>query len=51
MTVAFLVAADQESEMERVIEDLARAWEGRIEVQLSGPMAAYDFAGTAKPED
>ena len=50
MTVAFLVAAAKESEMERVIEDLARAWEGRIEVQLSGPMAAYDFAGTAKLE-
>jgi hypothetical protein len=23
---------------------LAREWEGRIEVQLLGPMAAYDFA-------
>jgi Gas vesicle synthesis protein GvpL/GvpF/Lsr2 len=44
--VAFLVAADQESDVERVIEDLARDWEGRIEVQLLGPMAAYDFAGT-----
>ena len=48
--VAFLVAADQESDVERVIEDLARDWEGRIEVQLLGPMAAYDFVGTAKPE-
>jgi|GEM_PF-495612 hypothetical protein len=42
--VAFLVAADQESEVERVIEDLARDWQGRIEVQLLGPIAAYDFA-------
>jgi hypothetical protein len=41
--VAFLVAIDKESEVERVIEDLAREWEGRIEVQLLGPMAAYDF--------
>ena len=48
--VAFLVAADQESEMEQVIEDLARDWEGRVDVQLLGPMAAYDFAGPAKPE-
>jgi hypothetical protein len=48
--VAFLVAADQESEMEQAIEDLARDWEGRVEVQLLGPMAAYDFAGPAKPE-
>ena len=43
--VAFLVAIDEESEVERVIEDLARQWEGRIEVQLLGPMAAYDFVG------
>jgi hypothetical protein len=48
--VAFLVAADQESEMEQVIEDLARDWEGRVDVQLLGPMAAYDFAAPAKPE-
>jgi gas vesicle protein GvpL/GvpF/Lsr2 protein len=48
--VAFLVAADEEGEVERVIEDLAREWAGWIEVQLLGPMAAYDFVGTAKPE-
>ena len=47
---AFLVPVDQEPEVERVIEDLAREWEGRIDVQLLGPMAAYDFAGTAQPE-
>lgn len=48
--VAFLVEADRESDVERVIEDLARDWEGRIEVQLLGPMAAYDFVATTKPE-
>ncbi len=48
--VAFLVAVDKEREMERVIEDLAHEWEGRIDVQLLGPMAAYDFAGTEQPE-
>lgn len=48
--VAFLVPVDQEPEVERVIEDLAREWEGRIDVQLLGPMAAYDFAGTAQQE-
>jgi hypothetical protein len=47
--VAFLVAVGQEREVERVIENLAREWEGRIDVQLLGPMAAYDFAGTAQP--
>jgi gas vesicle protein GvpL/GvpF/Lsr2 protein len=48
--VAFLVAVDQEPEVERVIEDLAHEWEGRIDVQLLGPMAAYDFAGTVQSE-
>ncbi len=48
--VAFLLAVDQEPEAERVIEDLAHEWEGRIDVQLLGPMAAYDFAGTAQSE-
>jgi hypothetical protein len=48
--VAFLVAVDQEPEVEQVIEDLAHEWEGRIDVQLLGPMAAYDFARTAQPE-
>ena len=48
--VAFLVPVDQEPEVERVIEDLAREWEGRIDVQLLGPMAAYDFAGAVQPE-
>jgi hypothetical protein len=48
--VAFLVAVDHEREVERVIEDLAREWEGRIDVQLLGPMAAYDFAEAAQPD-
>lgn len=47
--VAFLVAVDEEGEVDRVMEELAREWEGRIDVQLLGPMAAYDFTGTAQP--
>lgn len=50
VNVAFLVDADEEREMERVVEELASEWEGRIELQLLGPMAAYDFTGTAQPE-
>jgi hypothetical protein len=49
--VAFLVAVNRESEVEQVIEDLAREWEGRIDVQLLGPMAAYDFAETDAGQD
>jgi Gas vesicle synthesis protein GvpL/GvpF/Lsr2 len=48
--VAFLVPMNQEREVERIIKDLAREWEGRIDVQLLGPMAAYDFSGTEQPE-
>src|SRR5215467_5069397 len=44
--VAFLVDVDQEREVERVVEDLAREWEGRIDVRLLGPVAAYDFVMT-----
>jgi hypothetical protein len=47
--VAFLLDAGQQTNVERMVEDLAREWEGRIEVQLLGPMAAYDFAESAKP--
>jgi hypothetical protein len=44
------VETDEESEMEQAIEDLARGWEGRIDVRLHGPMAAYDFVGSVLPE-
>lgn len=46
--VAFLVDIDQRHEVERVIEDLAREWDGRIQLHLLGPMAAYDFVATIK---
>jgi len=46
--VAFLIPAGKEEEAEQVIDELAREWEGRIEIQLLGPMAAYDFVDTGK---
>lgn len=48
--VAFLVDAGQRRGMQQMIEDQARAWEGRIELRLLGPMAAYDFVGTTPPQ-
>ena len=48
--VVFPLDAGQQSDVARVVEDLAREWEGRIEVQLLGPMAAYDFAESATAE-
>lgn len=47
--VAFLVDEGQEEGMEKAIEGLAGNWEGRVELRLMGPMAAYDFAGTTEP--
>lgn len=46
--VAFLMDASQEGEAARVIENLAREWEGRIELELLGPTAAYDFVKNGK---
>jgi Gas vesicle synthesis protein GvpL/GvpF len=47
--VAFLVEAGQEQDMEKAVEDLAGEWEGRVELRVLGPMAAYDFVGTTQP--
>ncbi|MBV9096105.1 MAG: GvpL/GvpF family gas vesicle protein, partial [Streptosporangiaceae bacterium] len=44
--MAFLVEADKQDEVQRVVDDLAEKWEGRVELRLLGPMAAYDFVGT-----
>ena len=35
--------------MEKAVEDLTRQWEGRVELGVLGPMAAYDFVGTTQP--
>jgi hypothetical protein len=47
--VAFLVRVGQEKEIERVVKDLGAEWEGRVELRLLGPMAAYDFIGATEP--
>jgi hypothetical protein len=47
---AILAAVDKERDLERALKDLAREWEGRIDVKLLGPTAAYDFTGTGQPE-
>lgn len=47
--VAFLAEIDKEAELERALEKLARDWEGRIELRLLGPLAAYDFVGADQP--
>ena len=46
---AFLVETGAAEGLEHAVERLARDWDGRIQLRLIGPMAAYDFTGTAAP--
>jgi hypothetical protein len=41
--VVLLVELEREDELENVLEELAREWDGRVTVRLRGPMAPYDF--------
>lgn len=45
----FLVDLDVARDLEKAVDRLARDWDGRIELQLRGPLAAYDFVGTTTP--
>ena len=47
--VALLVAIGKENRIRQAVQDLARNWEGRIELRLLGPMAPYDFVATLPP--
>jgi Gas vesicle synthesis protein GvpL/GvpF len=47
--VAFLVELDSADALEEAVDELTREWDGRIELRLMGPMAAYDFVGTTTP--
>ena len=44
--VTFLIEDDKAGELERVVRDLSDRWQGRVELTVRGPMAAYDFAGS-----
>jgi gas vesicle protein GvpL/GvpF len=46
---AFLVETDKTPDLERALGKLARDWDGLVQLQLIGPVAAYDFVGTAPP--
>ncbi|HEY6495478.1 MAG TPA: GvpL/GvpF family gas vesicle protein [Trebonia sp.] len=42
---AFLVEADKVEALRQAVEELARSWQDRVDLQLVGPLAAYDFVG------
>ena len=37
---------DDEADLQDVVDDLTREWNGRVQVRLLGPLAAYDFVVT-----
>lgn len=45
--VAFLLDEEQASRQEEIVAALADHWDGRVQLRVLGPMAAYDFVGTA----
>ena len=47
--VALLLDDDRADKLDEVIKDLSGRWEGRVELWVLGPMAAYDFVGTTDP--
>lgn len=47
--IALLVESSAEQDLEQAVQRLADDWDGRVELRLIGPMAAYDFVGTTNP--
>ncbi|MFI7229555.1 GvpL/GvpF family gas vesicle protein [Nonomuraea angiospora] len=41
--LALLVESDRRGELEKAVAEYARLWAGRIELELHGPLAPYDF--------
>jgi Gas vesicle synthesis protein GvpL/GvpF len=46
---ALLIESSAAQDLEQAVQRLADDWDGRVELRLIGPMAAYDFVGTADP--
>jgi Gas vesicle synthesis protein GvpL/GvpF len=47
--VAFLLEQGREGELQQVVDGLAADWDGRVDLRVVGPMAAYDFAVSSVP--
>ncbi|MDX6416617.1 MAG: hypothetical protein QOG28_1237 [Trebonia sp.] len=46
---AFLVETGKAEALRHVVERLAGEWQDRVDLQLMGPLAAYDFVGNSAP--
>jgi Gas vesicle synthesis protein GvpL/GvpF len=47
--VAFLVETGRAEALRQAVEQLAEQWGDRISLELTGPLAAYDFVGSRAP--
>ncbi|MGO4618180.1 GvpL/GvpF family gas vesicle protein [Nocardia sp. 2YAB30] len=47
--VAVLIELSRQGELEEALGRLAEEWDGRVEISLLGPMAAYDFVMKREP--
>ncbi|MEU7831520.1 GvpL/GvpF family gas vesicle protein [Nonomuraea sp. NPDC049129] len=48
--VAVLMETDRQEELERVVNEFADRWSGRVEMRILGPLAPYDFI-TARTQE
>lgn len=48
--IAVLVELARQQELEETLRRLGEEWDGRVELNLLGPMAAYDFVTKRTPE-
>jgi Gas vesicle synthesis protein GvpL/GvpF len=46
---ALLAETSAEQDLEQAVQRVAGDWDGRVELRLIGPMAAYDFISTVSP--
>lgn len=44
--IACLGETEKQGELEKAVEELAKEWEGRVNLRLLGPLAPYDFVVT-----
>lgn len=48
--LAVLIDLSRRGELEKTLSELSEQWDGRIQLGLLGPMAAYDFVMKREPE-
>jgi Gas vesicle synthesis protein GvpL/GvpF len=48
--LAVLVETGRQDELEQALDEFGRQWEGRVDLRLLGPLAAYDFVMTPQQE-